>query len=445
MFKYLCVAATVIALFAASFVAAQPIPVRGVIEGFYGQPWSHAQRVNFFRFCKQHSLNAYIYAPKDDPYHRAKWREHYPSDQLNHLRDLISAANQNGVTFIFAVSPGLDINYSALDVNTMITKLNSVYDLGCRQFAIFFDDIDDKNAIAQANFLNRINRFFVSKHFDVKPLITVPTEYFRLDMTNDDGSLKPYTREFSAALDDNILVLYTGDGVVCPNITDDQFNSVNRIYNRKVGVWWNYPVNDYMPQKLALGPVEPFPDDMPAVFFNPMSAYELSKISLATAADFALQPENYDPQISWNNAIEQLFGNQASGMKVFAQHSQHMQNSWANCGRDDAPELRAEFDRLLNGENRSKAVNNILFNHINAVRALKENLPQNILVECQPQLDQLERILQADVIAVHLLQSNSLQLKSLLKEKLAEIDQQSDKALISETCAYQFIIDVLQR
>lgn len=445
MFKYLCVAATVIALFAASFVAAQPIPVRGVIEGFYGQPWSHAQRVNFFRFCKQHSLNAYIYAPKDDPYHRAKWREHYPSDQLNHLRDLINAANQNGVTFIFAVSPGLDINYSALDVNAMLSKLNSVYDLGCRQFAIFFDDIDDKNAIAQANFLNRINRFFVAKHFDVKPLITVPTEYFRLDMTNDDGSLKPYTREFRAALDDDILVLYTGDGVVCPNITDDQFKSVNRIYGRELGVWFNYPVNDFMPQKLALGPVPALPHNMPAVFFNPMSAYELSKISLATAADFALQPEHYEPQISWNNAIDQLFGNQASNMKIFAQHSQHMQNSWANCGRDDAPELRAEFDRLLKGEDRFQAVNSILSSHINAIKALKDNLPENVLLECQSQLDQLENILYADLSAVQFLQSNDPQSKTLLKEKLAAINQQSDKALISELCAYQFIVDVLQR
>ena len=152
MFKYLCAAAAVIALFAASFVSAQPIPVRGVIEGFYGQPWSHSQRLRFFSFCQQHSLNAYIYAPKDDPYHRAKWREHYPSDQLNHLRELIHAANRNGVTFIFAVSPGLDINYSALDVNAMLTKLNSVYDLGCRQFAIFFDDIEPISSIASTDF-----------------------------------------------------------------------------------------------------------------------------------------------------------------------------------------------------------------------------------------------------------------------------------------------------
>lgn len=442
MLKVFCAAAVAV-LFAASFVSAQPVPVRGVVEGFYGQPWSHDQRLDFFSFCRQHNLNAYIYAPKDDPYHRSKWRQPYPNDKLNQLKELISAAHQNGVTFIFAVSPGLDLDYSNRDLNAMLIKLNSVYELGCRQFAVFFDDIEDHNATAQADFLNRLNKSFVANHHDVKPLITVPTEYFRQDMLNPDGSPKPYTQNFSAALDSDILILYTGDGVVCPNITQAQFDSVNRIYNRKLGVWWNYPVNDYMPQKLALGPVEPLPPNLPAVFFNPMSAYELSKISLATAADFASDPQHYEPQSSWNDAIELLFGDLASDMKIFAQHSQHMKNDWADCGLDDAPSLRAEFDRLLKGEDRFKIVNGILLEHINAVTALKHNLPHNVLIECQAQLDQLEKILRADLSAIEILQSDDPQLKTALKEKLSDIDRQSDKAIISELCAYQFIADVL--
>ena len=445
MLKFLSVAATVFALFAASFVAAQPIPVRGIVEGFYGQPWSHEQRLSFFSFCQHHNLNAYIYAPKDDPYHRAEWRLPYPTHQLNLLKELIGAAHQNRVSFIFAVSPGLDINFSCHDVNAMICKFNAVYALGCRQFAIFFDDINDKNAVEQANFLNRINKSFVAQHHDVKPLITVPTEYYRQDMMNADGALNPYTREFTANLDDDILVLYTGDTVVCPNITDEQFDAVKHTCGRNLGVWFNYPVNDYMPQKLALGPVPKLPADMPAVFFNPMSAFELSKIALATAADFSNDPNNYNPHISWNNAINQLFGCQAHNMKIFAQHSQHMQNSWADCGLDDAPTLRAEFHRLLNGEDRFLIVNNILNNHINAVNDLKFNLPNNVLRECLPQLNMLEYILRADLDAVSLLQYNNPQSKILLEKKLAAINQLSDKALISELCAYQFIVDVLQR
>ena len=52
--------------------------MRGVIEGFYGAPWSHDERLDLIRFCAQHGLNTWVHAPKDDPYHRARWREPYP-------------------------------------------------------------------------------------------------------------------------------------------------------------------------------------------------------------------------------------------------------------------------------------------------------------------------------------------------------------------------------
>lgn len=51
---------------------------RGVIEGFYGNPWSDADRKSQFDFYGKNKLNIYVYGPKDDPYHRTKWRENYP-------------------------------------------------------------------------------------------------------------------------------------------------------------------------------------------------------------------------------------------------------------------------------------------------------------------------------------------------------------------------------
>ncbi len=48
----------------------QGFQTRGVIEGFYGPPWSHQDRLDVLRFMGREGLNTYIYAPKDDPYHR---------------------------------------------------------------------------------------------------------------------------------------------------------------------------------------------------------------------------------------------------------------------------------------------------------------------------------------------------------------------------------------
>ena len=434
-------------LIAASFVSANPIPVRGVVEGFYGQPWSHRQRLDIIQFCADHQFNAYIYAPKDDPYHRAQWRDSYPALEIERLRELIAVANQNRVDFIFAVSPGLDLNYSDDDLNAMLDNLSAIHALGCRRFAVFFDDIEDHDGAAQADFLNRINQQFVKTHSDIKPLITVPTQYFRLDMLDENGNVKPYTKDFSSTLDPDILVLYTGDRVVLPELNDQQLQDADRIYGRELGIWWNYPVNDYMPQKLALGPVENLPSNAPAIFFNPMSAFELSKITLATAADYSLDPQHYDPQSSWLNALNNQFGSLSNEMRLFALHSQHLKNNWADVGRPDDPILRAEFQRLLNGEDRCTVVNEKLIEIDNAVKRLKLELPENILIECRPQLDQLERITDADLLAVELLQCNdqtaAARLKKILLDKAAVIDRSSESALISELCAYDFIIRVL--
>ena len=59
----------------------RPFPVRGVIEGFYGAPWTHAARLDAVAFLAERGMNAYVYAPKDDPRHRTRWREPYDEQE----------------------------------------------------------------------------------------------------------------------------------------------------------------------------------------------------------------------------------------------------------------------------------------------------------------------------------------------------------------------------
>ena len=165
----------------------------------------------------------------------------------------------------FAVSPGIDLNYygekGEEDFNTLMVKLNSIYEIGGRDFAIFFDDInaDQNSGKNQANFLNRLYEELNSKYTDLNSLITVPTEYWLDSMIDGDGNIKQYTKDFSSILNKKIIVLYTGDGVVCDGISDESFQKAIEIYNRNLGIWWNYPVNDFLPTKLALGPIEKLP------------------------------------------------------------------------------------------------------------------------------------------------------------------------------------------
>ena len=65
---------------------------RGIVEGFFGPLWSMAHRKAMFKFGAARGMNTYLYAPKDDPYHRERWTEPYPHDQWQALLQLIREA-----------------------------------------------------------------------------------------------------------------------------------------------------------------------------------------------------------------------------------------------------------------------------------------------------------------------------------------------------------------
>lgn len=472
-----------------STVTAAPIPLRGVIEGFYGTPWTFEDRADIINFCRQNNLNAYIYAPKDDLYHRDKWRVPYPTEKLAELKKLVDISKQNGVRFIFAVSPGLDLNYKGkkgeADFNSLMKKLEAMYNIGVRDFAVFFDDLKDNNGNHHENgkdhakFLNRVQAELNARHKDVYPLITVPTEYFREDMLKGEkiksstdvlnrvqaeifGSdikksykIKSYTEDFAANLNKKIIVLYTGDGVVCDGITQDSFNHVNKIFDREVGIWWNYPVNDYpvtddgeRNAKLALGAIEKLPArNVQAIFFNPMGQVQLSKIALATGAEYSNSPNNYDSEKSWDKVLHEQFGELAKDMKIFAEHSQHMENSWAKVGAADGRSFETAAYLVLNGLKHNRAVDFVPLEKIIddmdlAANNLLNNLPENILVECKPQLEQFKRIIAADRLALQCLKNNKFD--SRLKDMRDEIKIYEKNAILSEKSALKFIDDVIK-
>ena len=77
------------------------VPFRGAVEGFYGTPWSHENRLSLIRFFGKHKLNTYIYGPKDDPFHSSpNWRKPYPPDEAARIHELASASRANKVDFV---------------------------------------------------------------------------------------------------------------------------------------------------------------------------------------------------------------------------------------------------------------------------------------------------------------------------------------------------------
>ena len=115
---------------------------RGVIEGFYGPPYAHVDRLWLIERLGAWGMNRYVYAPKDDPLHRADWRSPYGADQQREFAELVACGQRAGVEVGFAVSPGLSIEYgNADDVRALQAKFGFFRDLGARFFCLALDDV----------------------------------------------------------------------------------------------------------------------------------------------------------------------------------------------------------------------------------------------------------------------------------------------------------------
>lgn len=108
------------------------IRFRGVVEGFYGTPWSHQARLRHLKFYGENKMNTYIYGPKDDPYHSSpNWRLPYPEQEAKQLKELVNVAKENAVDFVWAIHPGKISSGIRKTVTTCSTNskrcTNSVY------------------------------------------------------------------------------------------------------------------------------------------------------------------------------------------------------------------------------------------------------------------------------------------------------------------------------
>lgn len=317
------------------------LPNRGVVEGFYGTPWSHDVRLSLIDFYGKFKMNTYLYGPKDDPYHSCpNWRLPYPEKEAQHIKELVDACNRNYVDFVWAIHPGQDIKWNEEDYHNLVQKFNWMYDLGVRHFAIFFDDISGEgtNPLKQTELLNRLTEEFVKVKGDVSPLTVCPTDYSGLWANpTEKGSLAIYGKN----LNPDIKVFWTGD-VVCSDMTPETLEFINSRIKRPAYYWWNYPVTDYIRNFLLQGPVYGLDTSLTAhetcgVVSNPMEHGEASKLALYGVADYAWNIADYNAIDNWERGLAELVPDATDAYRTFAIHSSDNENGYR---RDESWETK---------------------------------------------------------------------------------------------------------
>ena len=334
---------------------------RGVVEGFYGTPWSHQARLSQLKFYGKNKMNTYIYGPKDDPYHSApNWRLPYPDKEAAQLQELVAVANENEVDFVWAIHPGQDIKWNQEDRDLLLAKFEKMYQLGVRSFAVFFDDISGEgtNPQKQAELLNYIDEKFAQVKPDINQLVMCPTEYNK-SWSNPNGN---YLTTLGEKLNPSIQIMWTGDRVIS-DITRDGISWINERIKRPAYIWWNFPVSDYVRDHLLLGPVygndTTIAKEMSGFVTNPMEHAESSKIAIYSVASYAWNPAKYDTWQTWKDAIRTILPSAAEELECFAMHNSDLGPNGHGYRREESMDIQPAAERFLKafkeGKNYDKA------------------------------------------------------------------------------------------
>ena len=335
---------------------------RGFIEGYYGNPWSTQNRVDLMKWGGYYKLNAYFYAPKDDPKHNAKWRELYTEEELkDKIEPLAKAGNESKCRFVFALHPFMsnpitNANYTE-SVATLKQKFTQVMDHGVRQIAILADDAANQGKDLYIKLCKEMTDWL---HEQQKA-------------TNEDGSLKyPGLKDtlifcpvnymgngeaWYSDLPETVQVINTG-GRVWGKI-DNKFAST---FQGNSGVapfmWINWPCSDNDKDALHMGGHNNFlgsdlkPGQVKGVVINPMQQSEPSKQGIFMNADFTwnLWESEDHANDTWEKSFSYIDHNSpiptegSNALRNLSNHMKRMYGGGATWENGESADIKDELN-----------------------------------------------------------------------------------------------------
>ncbi len=275
-------------------------PPLGLIEGYYGEPWSWAARAEQVSFLAPHGYGFYMYAPKADPFLRRRWREPHPQDQAEALRRFADHCAAHGVRFGVGLSP-YEI-YRAFDTqaqDALAAKLEQLDSLGVQDLGVLFDDMrGDLPGLAETQI--RIVHWIAERSAATR-IVMCPTYYSDDPLLDRAFGDRPaaYLDDLGRGLDPAIQVFWTGEEVCSREYSPGHLARVGEVLRRKPFLWDNYPVNDgprmspYLYIRSFTGRPAAMGQHLAAHAVNPALQPVLSRIPALTLVDSYRLGETY--------------------------------------------------------------------------------------------------------------------------------------------------------
>ncbi|HEY8571524.1 beta-N-acetylglucosaminidase domain-containing protein [Phenylobacterium sp.] len=325
----------------------------GIIEGFFGRPWSWTERTDAVRFLGPRGYGFYLYAPKADPYLRRRWRDPYPEAELKALRDFGAACREVDVRFGVGLTP-FELHFGFdRDAKVALTgKLAQLDDAGIEDLAVLFDDMRGDVpdlAARQAEIVH-----WIGPRTKASRLIMCPSYYSDDPVLDRVFGARPrdYLAELGIALEPVVHVMWTGEEVCSREYSPGHLERVGQQLRRRPFLWDNYPVNDgpRMSQHLHLraftGRPASIGEHLSAHAVNPASQPVLSRIPLLTLAESYARGDGYQYFAAFQRAAKEVLGEALAGRIVrdLLAFQDGGRDRLTDERRDELANIYAEFD-----------------------------------------------------------------------------------------------------
>lgn len=276
------------------------LPELGIIEGFYGVPWSWEARAHNVRFLAPHGYRSYMYAPKGDPFLRLRWKEDHPEDITQGLRQLRSVCRDAGVRFGCGISPVLRNGFDTGEQDALGRKIDFLDDVGIDDFALLFDDMrgDLPDLAAQQIEVTH----WAAAHTRASRVFICPSYYTDDPVLDRVFGTRPdnYERDLGIGIDPSINIYWTGEEVCSRQYSVGHLQRVADMFRRRPCLWDNYPVNDgarmsqYLHARAFTGRSAAIAPYIAAHGVNPAVQPNLSLIPMLTLTASYRQGDRYE-------------------------------------------------------------------------------------------------------------------------------------------------------
>ncbi len=270
----------------------------GYIEGYYGRRLSSGRRESIVDLLGDWGMNTYIYAPKEDRYHRRDWKIPYPSEWEKSFASFVHYAEKNRVSVVPCIAPGLTYDYlSAEHFKLLMKKIERFIALGASTVALLMDDISEKlpsNCRKKYSSLGEAHGILLQKisektNKSATSLWFCPTVYCD-EFSEVKLSQNLYLQTLSKSIPENIPILWTGPNVVSQKIDSSTLSSIRSFFGDNILIWDNLYANDYCPMKLFFGPYTGRSTNLPQItsgmLLNPTGLFETDKFLLTLMGNF---------------------------------------------------------------------------------------------------------------------------------------------------------------